>query len=136
MRRLSKEQQAIHASYEEWLERQRQAAEDELAILQSTITSKAGTGGDASQPIFPNDPVEDINCLTPPLRLSLEEREKGSQDFDGFQKIIFRHLGHRLRKRPKKFLSLFLIAKMRAVVHLSKALAMRNNTVSDEKLRQ
>jgi hypothetical protein len=65
--RLSKEQQAICASYEEWLERQKEEAQEEHAVLQSTITGEAGTSGDASQPIFPDDPVEDINCLTPPL---------------------------------------------------------------------
>jgi hypothetical protein len=83
VRRLSKEQQAVHAFYEEWLERQKEEAQEELAVLH-TIMGEAGTSGDASQPIFPNDPIEDINCLTPPLRLSPEEREKGSQDFDGF----------------------------------------------------
>jgi hypothetical protein len=124
VRRLSKEQQAICASYEEWLERQKEEAQEELAILQSTIMGEAGTSGDASQPIFPDDPVEDINCLTPPLRLSPEEREQGSQDFDGFQKIVFKHLRHRLRKRPRQFVSPFLIAKKRAAVPLSMALAM------------
>jgi hypothetical protein len=98
VRRLSKEQQAIRTSYEEWLEQQKEEAQEELAVLQSTITGEAGTSGDAFQPIFPDDPVEDINFLTPPLRLSPEERDQGSQDFDGFQKIVFRHLGHRLRK--------------------------------------
>jgi hypothetical protein len=33
VRRLSKEQQAIRASYEEWLERQKEEAQEELAIL-------------------------------------------------------------------------------------------------------
>jgi hypothetical protein len=83
VRRLSKEQQAVHAFYEEWLERQKEEAQKEVAVLH-TIMGEVGTSGDASQPIFPNDPIEDINCLTPPLRLSPEEREKGSQDFDGF----------------------------------------------------
>jgi hypothetical protein len=116
VRRLSKEQQAICVSYEQWLERQKEEAQEELAILQSTITGEAGTSGDASQPIFPDDQFEDINCLTPPLRLSPEECEQGSQDFDGFQKIVFRHLGHRLRKRPRQFVSLFLIDKKRTAV--------------------
>jgi hypothetical protein len=136
VRRLSKEQQTICASYEEWLERQKEEAQEELAILQRTITGEAGTSGGASQPIFPDDPVEDINCLTPPLRLSPEECEQGSQDFDGFQKIVFRHLGHSLRKWPRQFISPFLIAKKRAAVPLSKALTMRNKILSDEKLRQ
>jgi hypothetical protein len=84
VRHLSKEQQAIRVSYGEWLERQKEEAQEELAILQSTITGEAGTSGDASQLIFADDPVEDINCLTPPSRLSPEEREQGSQDFDWF----------------------------------------------------
>jgi hypothetical protein len=116
--RLSKEHQAIRASYEEWLERQKEEAQEELVILQSTITGEAGTSRDASQPIFPDDPVEDINCLTPPLRLSPEERELGSQDFDGFQKIVCRHLRHRLRKKPRQFVSPFLNAKKRSAVPL------------------
>jgi hypothetical protein len=95
-----------------------------------------GTSGDVSQPIFPDDPVEYINCLTPSLRLSLEEREQGSQDFDGFQNIVFRHLGHHLRKWSRQFVSSFLIAKKRATVPLSKALVMRNKILSDDKLRQ
>jgi hypothetical protein len=102
VRRLSKDQQAIRASYEEWLERQKEEVQEELAVLQSTITGEAGTSADASQPIFLDDPVEDINCLTPPLRLSPEKRAQGSQDFDGFQKIVFRHLGQGLRKRPRQ----------------------------------
>jgi hypothetical protein len=111
-------------------------AEEELQVLQSTVTGEAGTSGDVSQPILPDDPAENINCVTPPVRLSPEEREQGSQDFDGIQKIIFRHLGHRLRKWPQKFVSLFLITKKCVAVPLSKALAMRNKIVSDEKLRQ
>jgi hypothetical protein len=136
VRRLSKELQAIHAYYEEWLERHKEEAQEELVILQSTITGVAGTSGDASQPIFLDEPVEDINCLTPPLWLSPEEREQGSQDFDGFRKIVFRHLGHRLRKRPRQFVSPFLIAKKRAAVPLSKALTLQNKILSDDKLRQ
>jgi hypothetical protein len=46
--RVSKEQQTIRASYEEWLERQKEEAQEELAILQRTITGEAGTNGDAS----------------------------------------------------------------------------------------
>jgi hypothetical protein len=68
--------------------------------------------------------------------LSPEEREQGSQDFDGFQKIVFRHLGHHLRKRPRQFVSPFLIAKKHVAVPLSKALALRNKILSDEKLRK
>jgi hypothetical protein len=117
------------------LERQKQAVEEDCS-LQSTATGKAGPSIDASQPIFPDDLVEDINCLTPPIWLSPEEHEQGSQDFDGFQKSIFRHLGYRLRKRSRQFVSPFLISKKRAAVPLSKALAMRNKIISDEKLRQ
>jgi hypothetical protein len=101
-------------------------ADLEIAKLKSSVIGEAGPSAAASDPSFPDDPIEDINCLTPPIRLSQEEREQGSQDFNQFQKMIFNHVGERLKKRPRKYISPFLIPNSRLKVLLAKALALRN----------
>ncbi|RLM80513.1 uncharacterized protein C2845_PM12G14740 [Panicum miliaceum] len=64
-----------------------------------------------------------------------EECERGSQNFNEFQKTIFKHVGERLRKKPRKYISPFNIPGCPAKVPLAKALATRNKIASDEKLK-
>jgi hypothetical protein len=50
----------------------RDQADFEIAKLKSSVIGEAGPSVAASDPSFPDDPIEDINCLTPPIRLSQE----------------------------------------------------------------
>jgi hypothetical protein len=49
--------------------------------------------------------------------------------------MFFKHVGERLRKKPRKYISPFKVPGCRSKVPLSKALAMRNKIASDEKLK-
>jgi hypothetical protein len=67
--------------------------------------------------------------------LSQEEHELGSQDFNQFQKFIFKHVGARLKKRPRKYISPFKLSCSCLKVPLAKALALRNKIALDEILK-
>jgi len=133
---MKKEQEARRAQHEKYLCQMRDEANVEIAMLKSSVVGEEGPSGAASDASFPDDPIEDINCLTPPIRLSQEEREQGSQDFNQFQKMIFKHVGERLKKKPRKYISPFLIPNNCPKVPLAKAQALRIKIASDEKLRE
>ena len=137
--RIMKAEKERREKHEKWLLQQRKEAEEVVANLKSSVAgslSNLEVTAASSAPFFPDDPADDISCLTPPVRLSPEEREQGSQDFTQFQKMIYKHVGERLRKKPKKFTSPFLLPKSRPNVPLSKALALRYKIASDEKLKE
>jgi hypothetical protein len=118
---------------------QREQASEEIDNLKSNVKAtfpNQSPSAAAFVPIFPNDPIDDINCLTPPIRLTPEEREQGSQNFNQFQKMIFKHVGERLKKKPRKLVSPFLLRNSRPNVPLAKALALRIKIASDEKLKE
>ncbi|CAN6283477.1 unnamed protein product [Urochloa humidicola] len=108
----------------------------EIDKLKFTVDVLAGPSAPAPETVFPHDSPDDINAQSLPLRLSQEEREFCSQDFNNFQMMIFIHVGHRLKKKPKKLISSFKIAGYRPRVPAEKALAMRNKIASDENLKQ
>jgi len=81
---MKKEQEARRAQHEKYLCQMRDEANVEIAMLKSSVVGEEGPSGAASDASFPDDPIEDINCLTPPIQLSQEEREQGSQDFNQF----------------------------------------------------
>jgi hypothetical protein len=55
----------------------RELADEEISKLKSSIPSEAGPSTSACDPNFPEDPIDDINAQSPPVRLSQEEREQG-----------------------------------------------------------
>ena len=75
---MKKEQEARRAQHEKYLCQMRDEANVEIAMLKSSVVGEEGPSGAASDASFPDDPIEDINCLTPPIRLSQEEHEQGS----------------------------------------------------------
>ena len=85
---------------------------------------------------FPEDSFDEINSKTPLVRLSQEEMEQGSQDFNQFQRMIYNHVGQRLKKRPRKYISPFKLPGCRLNVPLAKALALRNMIAADQTLKE
>jgi len=70
----------------------RDRANEEISKLKSSVPGEAGPNstyaGDAN---FPKDSAQEINSQTLPIRLYQEEMEQGSQDFNYFQKMIYKH---------------------------------------------
>ena len=81
---------------------------------------------------FPEDPIDKINSQTPPIQLSQEEMEQSSYNFNQF----YMHIGQRLKKRPKKYISPFKLPGCRPNVPLTKALALRNKIAADPALKE
>ncbi|RLM84933.1 uncharacterized protein C2845_PM04G08000 [Panicum miliaceum] len=111
-------------------------ANEEISKLKSSVPGETDSSAAAVDPKFSEDPIDEINSQTPPVRLSQEELEQSSQDFNQFQKMIFKHVGQRLKKRPKKYISPFKISGCRPKVPLAKALALTNKITSNEKLKE
>ena len=115
----------------------RDLADEEISKLKSSVPGEAGPSlaqeGDAN---FPEYSAEEINSQTPPIRLSQEEMEQDSQDFNYFQKMIYKHIRQRSKKRPRKYISPVKLPGCRPQVPLAKALALRNKIASDEKLKE
>ena len=85
---------------------------------------------------FPEDSFDEINSKTPLVRLSQEEMEQGSQDFNQFQRMIYNHVGQRGKKRPRKYISPFKLSECHPNVPLAKALALRNKIAADQMLKE
>jgi len=49
--------------------------------------------------------------------------------------MIYNHVGSRLKKRPKKYISPFKLPGCRPNVPLAKALALRNKIAADQRLK-
>ena len=113
----------------------RQHADEEIQRLKSSVVDAEVGPSAASALGFPEDPIDEINSQTPPVRLSQEEMEQSSQDFNQFQRMIYKHIGHRLKKRPKKYISPFKLPGCRPNVPLTKALALRNKIAADPALK-
>jgi len=64
---MKKEQEARRAQHEKYLCQMRDEANVEIAMLKSSVVGEEGPSGAASDASFPDDPIEDINCLTPPI---------------------------------------------------------------------
>ena len=61
----------------------RQHADEEIAKLKSSVPAKAGSNAVAAGDLgFPKDSIDEINSQTPPVRLSQEEMEQVSQEFN------------------------------------------------------
>ncbi|RLN32961.1 uncharacterized protein C2845_PM03G23240 [Panicum miliaceum] len=133
---LKKEANERRAEHEKRLMQLREHANDDIAKLNSSVFGEAGPSAAASDPIFPEDPIDEINSQTPPVRLSQEEREQSVENFNEFQKIIFKQVGQRLKKRPRKYISAFKLPSSCPQVPLAKALALRNKIASNEKLKE
>ena len=52
-----------------------------------------------------------------------------------FKMMIFKYIGQRLKKRPRKCMSPFKVPCCHPKINLAKALAQRNKTVFGEKLK-
>ena len=139
--RISKEEAAKREEHQKCLDFLRRLAEEEVDKLVSSIDVRAGPKDDvpvsADVPVFPDDPVEDVSSQsqTPPLRLSPEECKEcaTAPSMKKFENMIYKQLGHRLRKKPRKYISPFKAPGSRHNVPLQKALALRNKIASDEK---
>ena len=71
----------------------RQHATEEIQRLKSRVVD-AEAGPSAAGAIgFPEDPIGKIKSQTPPVRLSQEEMDQSSQDFNQFQRMIYKHIG-------------------------------------------
>ena len=130
-----KQYAAKRKKYEEDLDRLRNEADVELAILHSTIPEEAWSSSSASQIQFPAESEDEISNLTPPVRLSQEEVSEGLVDFSEVQRLIFQRLGDRLLLKPRKYLSPFVIRKSRPDVPLAKAIALRRKIAADDELK-
>ena len=122
--------------YEEDLDRLRNEADVELAILHSTIPEEAWSSSSASQIQFPAESEDEISNLTPPVRLSQEEVSEGLVDFSEVQRLIFQRLGDRLLLKPRKYLSHFVIQKSRPDIPHAKAIALRRKIAADDELKR
>ena len=84
---VNKEIQAIRDEHEKRLVVLRDLADEEISKLKSSVPGEAGpSSAQAGDAIFLEDLAEEINSQTPPIRLSQEEMEQGSQDFNYFKK--------------------------------------------------
>ncbi|CAL5079707.1 unnamed protein product [Urochloa decumbens] len=122
--------------YERRMQMLREDAEQEIDLLKSTVTVLAGPSAPAPDQVFPEDADRDIYSQSSPVRLSQEERTLGSKWHNQFQRFIYRQVGDRLRRRPRKFLSLFKIATSRPKVPKERALAMRTRIANDQNLQE
>ncbi|CAL4995828.1 unnamed protein product [Urochloa decumbens] len=114
----------------------REDAEQEIDLLKSTVDVLAGPSAPAPEQVFPEDADRDIYSQSLPVRLSQEERTLGSKCHNQFQRFIYRQVGDRLRRRPRKFLSPFKIATSRPKVPKERALAMRTRIANDQNLQE
>ena len=74
----------------------RDRANEEISKLKSSVPGEAGpSSAQAGDAIFLEDSAEEFNSQTPPISLSQEEMEQGSQDFNYFQKMIYKHIRQR-----------------------------------------
>jgi len=131
-----KQYAAKRKKYEEDLDRLRNKADVELAILHATILEEACSSSSASQIQFPAESKDKISNLKPPVRLSQEEVSEGLADFGEVQRLIFQRLGDRLLLKPRKYLSPFVIRKSRPDVPLAKAIALRRKIAADDELKR
>ncbi|CAM0145897.1 unnamed protein product [Urochloa decumbens] len=114
----------------------REDAEQEIDLLKTTVDVLAGPSAPAPEQVFPEDSHDDIYSQSPPVRLSQEERKLGSGCHNQFQRFIYKQVGDRLRRKPRKFLSPFKIATSRPKVPKERALAMRNRIANDQNLQE
>lgn len=133
---LAKDNQALRDEHEKKLILLRQHADEEIQRLKSSVVDAEAGPSAAGALGFPEDPIDEINSQTPPVRLSQEEMEQSSQDFNQFQRMIYKHIGQRLKKRPKKYISPFKLPGYRPNVPLTKALALRNKIAADPALKE
>ncbi|CAL5041915.1 unnamed protein product [Urochloa decumbens] len=114
----------------------REDAEQEIDLLKTTVDVLAGPSAPAPEQVFPEDSHDDIYSQSPPVRLSQEERILGSGCHNQFQRFIYRQVGERLRRKPRKFISPFKIATSRPKVPKERALAMRTRIANDQNLQE
>ncbi|RLN04684.1 uncharacterized protein C2845_PM13G26100 [Panicum miliaceum] len=114
----------------------REHANDDIAKLNNSVFGEAGPNAAAGDPMFPEDPIDEINSQTSLVRLLQEEREQSLENFNEFQKMIFEQVGQRLKNRPRKYISPFKLPSSGLQVPLAKALALRNKIAFDEKLKE
>ncbi|CAN6357292.1 unnamed protein product [Urochloa humidicola] len=133
---MSEKQRQERDAHERWLEMLREDAEQEIDQLKSTVDVLAGPSAPAPDQVFPEDSAEDIYSQSPPVRLSQEERLRGADCYNHFQRSIYKKVGDRLRKRPRRFILPFKIAGSRPKVPKERALAMRNRIANDENLQE
>ncbi|CAN6351679.1 unnamed protein product [Urochloa humidicola] len=132
---ISEEERALRDEHEARLQRLREDAEEEIDKLNNTVFVQSGPTA-VIIPVFPEDSIDDINAQTPPVRLSQEERQESCDNFNKFQKMIFKQVGHKLRKKPRKYISPFNLPGSRPRVPLERALAMRYKISSDLELQR
>jgi hypothetical protein len=134
--RISKEEEAQRKEHQQWLDSMKEEAKKE--ILKVKMSVSAASGDSFATCPFPDDPVEDfISCSQcTPIKLSDEEKELGSQDFNHYQMVIYSYVADRLKKKPRKYLSPFKINSSRPKVPLAKALALRNKIDSSAEFKE
>ena len=75
---LAKDNQALRDEHEKKLILLRQHADEEIQRLKSSVVDAEAGPSAAGALGFPEDPIDEINSQTPPVRLSQEEMEQSS----------------------------------------------------------
>lgn len=132
---ISPEEEVKRFEHQNFLENLRKVAEAEFDKLKSTVFIQPGTNVAAVDPVFPDDPIDIFNSQSLPLRLSQEERNEMFENFNNFQRIIYKKCGDRM-KQPRKYISPFLIQSSRPRVPLERALALREKIQSSTELHK
>jgi hypothetical protein len=133
---MSKQYAAQRKEYESRLDMLRKEADAEIESLEMSINGQGGPSSSLDDIHFPTDSNDDINNLSQPVRLSQDDILDGLVDFNEVQRIIFKHLGVRVLKRPREYISPFKISRSRPEISIGKIVYLRKKITSDPELRR